>query len=100
MPRRSALSGGAYAGTTCSENAGQGIRVDLHSSLRIYNSSITDNAGAGIQLVRDSGALVQSTTGPVTLSGNGTGVQCTDNESSLSGGGNLVGPDPVVCTGF
>jgi len=82
-------------GTTISGND-HGIDASFHSTVRVNDSAIINNAEMGINLEFDSGL---HTSDNVAISGNGdVDVFCSDTESSFHGGSD-TGAE-VECTDF
>ena len=91
------------------ENTQHGIGVSLRSTVRIYDSTVSDNKMNGIWLWRGSAVILSldASTPPASVTGNiGWGVLCEDAESSLGGttsgvvGNGSGGFHNLSCTGF
>ena len=85
-------------------NTENGIVLSLRSTLRIYDSTVSNNLHDGIWVYRGS-AVILSADGPLaSVTGNvGWGVFCDDTESSLAGSVSGVtgnGAGQTSCTGF
>jgi len=92
---------------TITNNAQSGIALTLRSTLRIYDSTVSDQGSSysGIYVAEGSGVSLSHPAGTTaaSITNNGFGIYCNDDESSLDGDisgvtGNTNGQ--VSCTGF
>jgi parallel beta-helix repeat protein len=82
------------------DNPENGIVLNFHSTLRIFNSTVTGNGWHGIRLNRDSGVLFGDP--PIAVTGNVGffGLSCAGNESSFEGNTSGIVGIEKSCTGF
>lgn len=96
---------------TIDGNTGNGVRAELRSTVQLRGSStVNNNTANGILMNLGSGLLLDTSVGPITVTGNtGFGLLCNLPEASFAGsttgitgnGGLPVPPGPnVSCTGF
>jgi hypothetical protein len=84
------------SGNSVTANNGPGIELDTNSSLALLNTTVSNNTGPGVSVLRNSVAGIVDGFGTNTISNNGGANLACDATSLLYG--NLNGISKIACT--
>jgi hypothetical protein len=84
------------SGNSVTANNGPGIQLETNSSLALLNTTVSNNSGAGVTVLRHSVAGIVDGFGTNTISNNGRANLVCDATSLIHG--NLSGIAKIACT--